>query len=133
MCFHCSPTSHGKCYFASFVCYSNNSTSYYIGKPILLLKEITRCIYYNVKTISSMEIIFYCSESLWFMELLNEFQGKDEMMYLFYFLSSLIFFDCINVRLVVKLFPCFVTLEVTLLYLCLLNSSLTVHHVYWAC
>lgn len=38
-----------------------------------------------------MEIIFYCSESLWFMELLNEFQGKDEMMYLFYFLSSLIF------------------------------------------
>lgn len=31
----------------------------------------------------SMEIIFYCSESLWFVEFLHEFQDKDEMIYLF--------------------------------------------------
>lgn len=66
-----------------FLCYSNDSPSCYIEKPILLVKENTRYIYYDMKTILSMEISFYCSESLWFVEFLHEFQDKDEMIYLF--------------------------------------------------
>ena len=42
------------------------------------------------------------------MEFLHEFQDKDEMIYLFYFVFSLLFFfDCMNVRLAVKVCPCF--------------------------
>ena len=98
------------------------------------LKEVTRCIYY-FKTISSMEIIFYCSESLWLVEFLHEFQDKDEMIYLFYFAFSLIFLTAWMSGLLSKYFHVFITLEVTLLYLCLLNSDdftmCTGHAVFW--
>lgn len=56
------------------------------------------------------------------------------MIYLFYFVFSLLFFfDCMNVRLAVKYVHVYTILEFTLLCLCLLNSSLTIHYVYWAC
>lgn len=112
------------------------STSCYIGKPILLFKKVTRYKYCTVKTISSMEvmeIIFYCSESLWFVEFLHEFQDKDEMIYLFYFLSSFIYFDCINVSLVVKVFPYFYYFRGYSAIFMSPKLFIDIHCVNWAC
>lgn len=72
-----------------------------------MLKEITRCIYY-MKTISSMEIIFGCSESLY--SLWNFYMSSKTKMsdiFILFCIFFNFFFDCMNVRLSVKVCPCF--------------------------
>lgn len=63
-----------------------------------------------------MEVIFYCSESLWFVEFLHEFQDTDEMIYLICFASFLIFLTAqiqvfcqrISVFFLLQKLPCYV-------------------------
>ena len=72
-----------------------------------MLKEITRCIYYT-KTISSMEIIFCCSESLY--RLWNFYMSSRTKMsdiFILFCIFLKFFFDCMYVRLSVKVCPCF--------------------------
>ena len=82
------------------------STSWFIAKPIPLLKEVTRCSYYNIKAISSMEIIFIVlsHSGLW-----NFYMSSRTRMrwYIYFILYPFHCFNCTSVRVVVKVFPYF--------------------------
>lgn len=116
------------------LCCSNSSTSYYIGKPILLLKKRSLNVFTTTlrpfcpwKYFLLFWVTPVCGIFTWVPG-----QGWDDI-----FILLCILFKCfLNAwmsGLLSKYFHIFITLEVALLYFCLLNSSLTIHTVYSAC